>query len=284
VGTVFALLIYMNLAKSVQTKLTLTKENPATTPVARASQFEMKISKLFISLSLLAPVYGHSAPSEFSSQNLTIASSDTSSQSETTKTSTSRSSTLFVGPNFIDSLAEGRVKNDKRRKSELSVPGLAAGLDWDKFDGVEARPNPVFNKNSITNTIPTDIPNHADGRDVGQRVMNKGLQSLVEGRYFNNPELARAAKEIEQKLKTEVSLGGREPGSVSHSFGMQVLAFEQRAKLDYKGFFDASMDYNAANSNFQMALTEQLSDTSKVLINHESATSTSMLNLHFDWN
>ncbi len=135
----------------------------------------------------------------------------------------------------------------------------------------------------IEKVIPLNMQPTTDQSAVVSRIADHSLD-----RFFNSPEvqqssIGQTAHEVQEKMQTDVSFGGEEEGSIRHVFKMQMLAFQNTARVDYTGLMDAKLFYHINDARFEVELLEKLGR--KDLVFSHNGTRTETLNqVALRWN
>jgi hypothetical protein len=148
--------------------------------------------------------------------------------------------------------------------------------------------NPIKEKAKITNEdvaalIPMNLQPGQTDKEVGLRVVDKGLNSFTQGDYFRNTEVGKAASGVEKAMKTEVHFGDPEQNEIQHSLNMQVQAFEQKAFVKYSGFTNVRLTYLMYNSNLNLEINESLGVNTELVIKHDLHDQLSQAQVKWSW-
>jgi len=136
----------------------------------------------------------------------------------------------------------------------------------------------------IAKIIPTNLQPGQKEEQIGLRVIDHSVNSFTQGDFFKNTEIGKAAKGFEESLKTDVNLGGDpKKGEVSHNVNVQVLAFEQKAFIHYRGLTDFQVTYKYDRNNIDVKLEENLGGNTNLVITHNLQDQFSRANLSWTW-
>ncbi len=144
---------------------------------------------------------------------------------------------------------------------------------------------PVANVQSDLNLakiIPTSLQPGQTEEQIGIKVVDFSVNNFTNGDFFKNTEIGKAAKGFEESLKTEVNLGGDPTkGEISHSVNVQLLAFEQKAWVHYKGFTDMQVTFQ--NNTIDMEMQQNLGGTTHLVLAHNLRDQLSRASLSWNW-
>jgi hypothetical protein len=96
--------------------------------------------------------------------------------------------------------------------------------------------------------------------------------------------LGNAADQLQNKMKAEVNLGSTD-NKTEHKLSIKLLAMQALAKLEYKGWIKAAINYNAKAKTAEAEVLENLSNNKDLIISHSvtSTESKSQLSLRWNW-
>lgn len=136
----------------------------------------------------------------------------------------------------------------------------------------------------VAKIIPTNLQPGQTEEQISLRVIDHSMQTFTADEYFRNSEIGKAATNFEKSLNTDMNLGGdSKKGEVTHSVNMQVLAFEQKAWVRYKGITEIQVTYRAEKNILDMELTEDLGGSAKLVITHNVQDQFSRANISWNW-
>jgi hypothetical protein len=184
----------------------------------------------------------------------------------------------------------------KRRISVFLVFSLVSFFGWAAIPPQEVLETqsikPVkmpdfITSDDVARIIPTNLqPGTKDEDLILGRIMDHAVNTFVQGDYFRNTEIGKAAGKMDQVLKTEVSLGASETedGEVvtEHKLSFQFLAFEQKAYLSYSGFTNFRMTY-FGSQGLDLSLNQAISETTTLVLSHTTQDALSRVNMLWAW-
>lgn len=133
-----------------------------------------------------------------------------------------------------------------------AIPPEQKNLDINEV--LRATPPPMITENQIAAVIPTDIPNGATNGTVGKMVMDKALRSALRSDFIKKSSVGQTADTLKDGLNTEMAIGGdpTDPTSIKHRFKVKVDPIQERAKLQYSGYIDASASFDKGTAVFEI--------------------------------
>lgn len=145
----------------------------------------------------------------------------------------------------------------------------------------------------VQQIIPTDINNRETQENVARKIADHSLQTFLQGDAFKNSDLGKTTSKLESVMKADISLGGGdstpnadgtpgEPG-IQHKIEVQYQAVQNIAKIEYEGFLKATASVSMNGGKSEVAIEEDLTDKSKLVLNHQTDSATSMVNYYLAW-
>ncbi len=136
--------------------------------------------------------------------------------------------------------------------------------------------------------IPLNLSPTANGEDLAGRIIGHSLNNWMKSPQAQNLYITNLVRRIEAPLRTEMSFGGSSPSDVSanapgasgsellspmrtqHKVKFNVDAGSTQARIQYEGLMNAEMIYAVAGQQFEFRVTQKLSETSQLVLNHVS--------------
>ena len=102
---------------------------------------------------------------------------------------------------------------------------------------------------------------------------------------FKNTSVGRTATQIEKNLKVEANLGRLEKNSpAEHRISLKFLAAQTLAKLEYRGWIQAALNYNARSAVTEAEVLENISNNKDLVVSHSISGKERKSKLSLRWN
>ena len=100
-----------------------------------------------------------------------------------------------------------------------------------------------------------------------------------------NSGIGQAADKIDKSLKTELNLGLSADKKTEHKISVKLLAMQALAKIEYKGWVRAGLNYDARAAKTEAAVTETISENNDLIVSHtiQSGENNSQVSLLWNW-
>lgn len=120
-------------------------------------------------------------------------------------------------------------------------------------------------------------------------IMNKFADLTVN--YFvstwttNESSFARFAESTRNKLKADLVIPSSGRNAPAHKFVVRVEAFTAQAKMEYTGWLNAALNYDARSEGTAFTINEKLFSNTSISLRHETSKvqSASMISLAWPW-
>lgn len=132
------------------------------------------------------------------------------------------------------------------------------------------------------------LPKAIDPNDSSRAVINKIVDNSLSYWYnnseFKNTSVGRAATQVEKKMRADMNLGV-DTNKIQHKLSFRVLAAQALAKLEYVGWFKASLNYDAKSAKAEAEIFENLPNNKDLVVSHSVAgiENKSQLSLRWSW-
>lgn len=167
------------------------------------------------------------------------------------------------------------LKGGKKRMKRLVMPQEVAS---------EVNPD-SFGETISDKILPKTLSSTDSSQSVVAKIMDNSLMYWWDNSSLKNSSVGRAATKIEQNMKAEVNLGSSEgTEKVDHRLSFKVLASQALAKLEYKGWFKAALNYDARSAKTEAEVLENLDNNKDLVITHSMTRSENKSQLSLRWN
>lgn len=134
--------------------------------------------------------------------------------------------------------------------------------------------------------LPTDPSEPLLSSEISQRIQPKNIEvgesatalisEMVDNSFSlwwekspaKNSAIGQVADKVDKKLKTEVKLGKSADQKTEHKISVKVLAMQALAKLEYKGWVRAGLNYDARASKAEAEVLENISAHQDLKFSH----------------
>jgi hypothetical protein len=160
-----------------------------------------------------------------------------------------------------------------------AIPKRQIELDLSQVNPI--KPQSELNQESIGLFIPTDMQATSDGTQVGNQVLDHGVQNLLQGKYLKNSPVVQTAQKMQEVIQPKV--GYTDASGVEHTLNLEVEAFQGFANLKYEGYLTSKLTFKPQSQDVQWVVSEELSKNSDLSVEHDSKSDVSWLKLSFGW-
>jgi len=142
---------------------------------------------------------------------------------------------------------------------------------------------------SLNKIVPADL-NSLDGKErqnegaVASKFGDKAIQEWWNSPEMRNSSFGRTATTVEKSLKTEVSVPSKSKKGVDHKVSFQVLALQSAAKMEYKGWTNASLNYDARKRASKVEVSEKIMRNKDLTLSHTATAQEDISAVGVRWN
>lgn len=163
-------------------------------------------------------------------------------------------------------------------KKTYSSPEVCFGPDViQSYNQVKSDMKPV----DFSQIVPLDLVPSDDSNRVFSKIADHSLSSLFNSDAMRATPLGQTATEVEQKMKQDLILADQ--GRVQHKLTINVQAFQTLAKIDYSGFTNASLQYQARDSSLNFEVSEKINRTRDLILGHLQKPSDRISSMSVRW-
>jgi hypothetical protein len=140
-----------------------------------------------------------------------------------------------------------------------------------------------FTSKDIEKIIPLDMHATDNADHVAQRIGDRALQMWFDRPEVRNSAMGRAATTVEEATKVQAEFGGDEPEDVHHRFSFQVMALQAVTRLQYSGWLNAAMNYDARVGATIVEVTEKIWTNKDFVLSHKAASGEDFSSVGVRW-
>lgn len=172
----------------------------------------------------------------------------------------------------------------------MTLPSLAkVKLEETSPILIPKSPEPAITSKDVEKIIPIDMNESKDMGYVASKIGDQTLQTWFNQPEVRNSSIGQTAAKVEESMKTEVEVKGANENSVDHKFSFQVLALQTKTKVQYTGWLNAVLNYDARFRETVFEINEKIWNNKQFFISHtnrgsaELDTDLSTMGLRWSW-
>ncbi|UYL10203.1 hypothetical protein B9G69_006375 [Bdellovibrio sp. SKB1291214] len=144
---------------------------------------------------------------------------------------------------------------------------------------------PRITTTDVNRVIPTDNLGAETTSSMMGRIADRSFNLWFNSDVVQESLLGRVVQETQETLKTDVVVPAATQQGISHKFSFRVEAFQALAKMEYKGWLNAAINYNARASETDVEVKEKVFDNKDLIVSHKgtSRDSLAMIGLAWQW-
>lgn len=143
----------------------------------------------------------------------------------------------------------------------------------------------TLSQKEISKIISSDIKPTRDQTLVVRKIADNTMNTLMQSPEFRGNAVVSGAESFQKKMQYNVTLSDEKKDGIKHDINFQYLAFQNVARITYKGFVNAKVDWDTLNTFVQFELVEKLTPTKDIVITqYQNKTETrQFINLRMPW-
>lgn len=135
---------------------------------------------------------------------------------------------------------------------------------------------PLLSAETSQKILPKSVEQGESGSSVISEMVDNSFSLWWEKSPVKQTSIGRVADKVDKKLKTEVNLGRSGDQKTEHKISVKVLAMQALAKLEYKGWVKASLNYDARAAKTQAEVLENISTHQDLKLSHSMSSDGNM--------
>lgn len=142
---------------------------------------------------------------------------------------------------------------------------------------------PKLTSSDVAKVVPLDLQQGDSEGTVFKRIADRGISSWLNSNLIKETSLGRIAEEAKEKLKADVVVESSEPSGVSHKFSFKVEAFQALAKLEYTGWLQCDIAYDAKSSATDILFKEKVFSDKDLVLGHKASREQNFSSIELAW-
>lgn len=142
---------------------------------------------------------------------------------------------------------------------------------------------PLMTSETSQRILPKAIEANESGNSVISKMADNSFGVWWESTPMRRTAIGQAADKAEKKMKAEVAF--KDGSKTEHKITFKVLAMQALAKIEYKGWVQAAVNYDAKASKTEAEVSEKIFTKQDLVLSH-AVTPTenkSQVSWRFDW-
>jgi hypothetical protein len=124
---------------------------------------------------------------------------------------------------------------------------------------------------------------------VGKKIMDHTFKNFAKGKFTPNASIFRTVKNLEESMKYDITIPKTKADDIEHKINLQYQPFQNMAKVKYRGFLQANLEYHFSDSKLECSVEKELAPEVLMALTHGNDTispnndSVSMLMMRWEW-
>ncbi len=143
---------------------------------------------------------------------------------------------------------------------------------------------PILSAENSLRLQPKKMAPGDSSQSVMMEMIDNSVSLLWEKSAIKTTAVGQVADKVEKNLKTEVSLGRSADKKIEHKISVKLLAMQALAKIEYKGWVRAGLNYDARAAKTEAELIENLSEHNELALTQSVTAIENKSQVSFRWN
>ncbi|HWU43609.1 MAG TPA: hypothetical protein VN132_09235 [Bdellovibrio sp.] len=145
---------------------------------------------------------------------------------------------------------------------------------------------PKITSEDVAKVIPTDpTVRNSSTSTMMTRIADRTINYWYNSTAVKDSAFGHFAQQTQEKLKADVVVPAHSSEGTSHKFSFKIEAFQALAKMEYTGWMNAAINYDAKTSLTDFQIKEKLFSNKELLLSHKASKDQdlSMIALAWPW-
>ncbi|OFZ28793.1 MAG: hypothetical protein A2622_06845 [Bdellovibrionales bacterium RIFCSPHIGHO2_01_FULL_40_29] len=142
---------------------------------------------------------------------------------------------------------------------------------------------PLLNVETSQRIQPKAVSGEESANSVISKMADNTLSLWWDTTPLRNSAVGKAAEKVEKNLKAEVAFKNKD-SKTDHRISFKVLAMQALAKIEYKGWVNAAVNYDARAATTEAEVSEQISQKQDLVISHAITRTENKSQVAWRWN
>ncbi len=144
---------------------------------------------------------------------------------------------------------------------------------------------PLLSAENSQRILPKKVGSGESSASVISQMVDNSFSLWWEKSSVKDSAIGKAADSIDKNLKTEMNLGMSADQKTEHKISIKLLAMQALAKIEYKGWVRAGLNYDARAAKTEAEVVENISEHQDLLVSHsiQSGENKSQVSLMWNW-
>ncbi len=125
---------------------------------------------------------------------------------------------------------------------------------------------------------------------VGKKIMDHTFKNFAKGKFTPNASIFRTVKNVEESMKYDITFAKENANDIEHKINLQYQPFQNMAKMKYRGFLQANLEYYFSDAKLECSIEKDLTKDTLLAVTYgndsispNSDDSMSMLLMRWEW-
>ena len=127
---------------------------------------------------------------------------------------------------------------------------------------------PLISSETSKKIQPKSVGAGESGSSVISKIADNSLALIWDSSNLKRTAVGQVVEKAEKNLKTEMTFTDNSANKTQHKFCFKILAMQALAKLEYKGWLNAAINYDAKASKTEAEVSEKIFNRQDIVISH----------------
>jgi hypothetical protein len=147
----------------------------------------------------------------------------------------------------------------------------------DTYNHIHAQQKPF----DIGQIVPMDMQPSDNSNLIFSKIADRSVSVFMNSSEVRSTPFGKTTTSVEQKLKQDVTI---EQGDIKHKIAFSIQAFQATARVDYTGYINATLKYQANEASTGLEVFETVSKGKDLVVSHTTKPDDRVSTVSMRWN
>lgn len=143
---------------------------------------------------------------------------------------------------------------------------------------------PLISAETNEKLLPKNLTVDESSASVLSQILDNGFSVWWDKSPIRQTSVGRAAEKVEKNMKAEIDFGRSANSKVDHKLSLKLLAMQGLAKLEYRGWLRAAINYDARSAKTEAEVLESIATNKDLVVSQSFAYQENKSQVSFRWN
>lgn len=142
------------------------------------------------------------------------------------------------------------------------------------------RPDAITSQD-VSKVIPLNMAPASDSSVVAKQIIDNSISSVFNSQSVKESLVGGTAHKVQNKMKVDAEVKTKK---TNHKFSVKIMIAQAVAKLEYKGWVNAIVNYDTKQQASELELSEKIFKNKDLYFKHQAQNNSELSSVGVRWN